>query len=217
MTTPKASGHYEGNVVAEFLNDGRLVRLVEPFAYVDPFTMRWDVPSGWEVDGASIPKPLWSLVGSPFVGTYRNASVIHDYYCDTKARPWGAVHRVFYDAMLTSSVHPIRARLMYAAVCWGGPRWSIETVNTYHEALEEYLRNSREGSGRVHRPMLGPEFDDVASYTKTTTKVVQFPFEEDDLSWLEKHLAADEVADDDIPNFVDAQIQRMGLASTEVD
>ena len=50
-------GHYEGRFVAEFLDDGRLVKLMEPFAYVDPFTMRWDVPSGWKVDGAPAVTP----------------------------------------------------------------------------------------------------------------------------------------------------------------
>jgi hypothetical protein len=212
----KASGHYEGRFVAEFLDDGRLVKLVEPFAYVDPFTMRWDVPSAWTVDGASIPQPLWSLVGSPFTGKYRNASVIHDYFCDTKQRPWGAVHRVFYDAMLTSKVGSFRAKLMYAAVCRGGPRWSTKTVNDYEQALEQYLRNSGPGSNRVHFPMRGPEFDDVSSYNRTLTTVTRYPFEDADLKELERELRATDVSVENIPELVETQIRTRNLSPTDV-
>jgi hypothetical protein len=64
------------------------------------------------------------LIGSPFTGKYRDASVIHDYYCDVHLRHWAAVHRVFYDAMIVSGVSVSRAKLMYGAVYYGGPRWS---------------------------------------------------------------------------------------------
>jgi Protein of unknown function (DUF1353) len=70
---------------------------------------------------------LWSVIGSPFTGKYRDASVIHDYYCDIRARPWPSVHRVFYDAMIVSGVSVSRAKLMYAAVYFAGPRWSEAT------------------------------------------------------------------------------------------
>lgn len=133
----KAGGFYEGTVVVQLLPDGRLVRLTQPFAYIDidPFAMRWEVPPGYEVDGASIPQPLWSLVGSPFTGKYRDASVIHDRYCDLKNRPRGAVHRVFYDAMLTSGVSPLRAKLcmvLWFGAALGGPqRWSTATMTPW--------------------------------------------------------------------------------------
>jgi len=120
-------GSYQGRAVVTFLDDGRRVQLVDPFAYIDPATLKWDVPAGAIVDGASIPHPLWGIIGGPFEGKYRAASIIHDWYCDVRTRPWKAVHRVFYDAMLTSGVSAGRAKLMYAGVLWGGPRWS-ETV-----------------------------------------------------------------------------------------
>lgn len=118
------TGTFHGSVVAEWLDDGRMMRLAEPFAYTDPSRNRWSVPSGWEVDGASIPQALW-LFGSPFVGQYRRASVIHDYYCDTKVWDWESTHKVFYNAMLTDGVPGWRAKLMYGAVYLGGPRWSF--------------------------------------------------------------------------------------------
>jgi Protein of unknown function (DUF1353) len=118
---------YHGDLIAKFLNDGRLIELTSPFGYTDPAGQEWKVPSGARVDGASIPPPLWPLIGSPLTGKYRDASVIHDWYCDRRSRPWRAVHRVFHHAMTTSGVDRVLAKVMYAGVLLGGPRWS-ETV-----------------------------------------------------------------------------------------
>ncbi len=202
---------YKGKFVAEFLNDGRLVRLVEPFGYVDPFGMNWDVPANIRVDGASIPRVLWSL-GSPFTGKYRDASVIHDYFCDIRSRTWGAVHRVFYDAMITSGVHKAQAVVMYAAVCWGGPRWSQTVVNNYQEAFKDYLKSSHEGSGRLHHPMPAePTEQEMAAYDRIMTKVTHYPLDSTHLGWLEQRLSREDVAVEDIASLVEHELARLNL------
>lgn len=122
-----AGGRFNGDLVARFLDDGRVVELVNAFGYTDPDGLVWEAPAGARVDGASIPRALWSLIGGPFEGRYRNASVIHDWYCDRRSRPWKAVHRVFYNGMVTAGVDAVQAKVMYAGVYVGGPRWS-ETV-----------------------------------------------------------------------------------------
>jgi len=118
------SDYFVGKVVTEWLDDGRRMKLVEPFAYVDQVGVRWDAPAGWVVDGASIPRAAWSVIGGPFEGKYRNASVIHDVACEQKQRPWPYVHRVLYTAMLAAGVDSINAKIMYAAVYQFGPRWA---------------------------------------------------------------------------------------------
>ena len=80
-----AYGHFVGKFVAEFGADGRKVKLIEPYGFVDPDGMHWDVPAGYETDGASVPAALWAFY-PPFTGAYRSAAVIHDYYCDSKTR-----------------------------------------------------------------------------------------------------------------------------------
>src|SRR5262245_55475397 len=124
-----AAGQFKGRVVAEWLSDGRLMRLQEPFEYIDPNNRRWPVPAGITVDGASIPQVFWSLIGGPFEGLYRSASVIHDYYCVRRTRAFLQVHRVFYDGMLTSGVDGSRAWLMYQAVANFGPRWPAPKID----------------------------------------------------------------------------------------
>jgi len=73
---------------------------------------------------ASIPRLAWTIIGGPFEGLYRDASVIHDVACVEKSRPWLQVHRTFYLAMLASGVTTVKAKVMYAAVYHFGPRWS---------------------------------------------------------------------------------------------
>lgn len=117
-------GKYEGAIQTEWLDtDGRRMRLLAPFKYVDPKGNTWTAPAGWEIDGASIPVFAWSVIGGPFNGRYRDASVIHDVACDQKIRPWEEVHEAFYWAMMASGVEPWRAKVMYAAVFHFGPRW----------------------------------------------------------------------------------------------
>ena len=116
-------GLFRGEVVTRWLDEPRRMQLVEDFAYVAPDELVWDAPAGWIIDGASIPRFAWSIVGGPYEGNYRRASVIHDVACDRKERPWKLVHRAFYTAMLAAGVDAMKAKLMYAAVYFGGPRW----------------------------------------------------------------------------------------------
>lgn len=118
-------GAYEGTPLSEWLSDGRHMQLKRPFAYIAAGGERWAVPAEAIVDGASIPRPFWSVIGGPFEGQYRDASIVHDYYCDEKSRAWKATHRMFYEAMRCSGVGPVQAKVMFYAVYRFGPRWSL--------------------------------------------------------------------------------------------
>ncbi len=122
-------GHFIGKFVADFSDDGsgRKVTLMEPYSFVDPFGQEWDVPSGYKTDGASVPTALWAIY-PPFTGNYRSAAVIHDYYCDSKARTWQDTHKVFYFAMRAANVDEKTAKIMYGAVYLFGPRWGPGTL-----------------------------------------------------------------------------------------
>ena len=109
-------------------DDGRTLTLSQRYGFVDSRCVEWAVPPQTVVDGASIPQVFWTFTGGPLEGRYRNASVIHDWFCDRRSRPWQAVHQMFYEAMLAGGVEPKKANLMYLAVYYGGPRWSQATV-----------------------------------------------------------------------------------------
>ena len=124
-----ADPHFRGELLLKWLEDGRLMQLQSEFAFIDAAALEWVVPAQARIDGASIPRILWAVVGGPYEGKYRNASVVHDWYCDTRTRPWEAVHRMFHEAMLASGVEPTQAKIMYLAVRYGGPRWSAATID----------------------------------------------------------------------------------------
>ncbi len=117
-------GAFSGRVQAEFDDNGRDMILLRDLTYTDPHQVAWHAPKGSRVNGASIPKAFWSIIGGPFEGKYRDASVIHDVACDEKSRPWLDVHRTFYYGMRCSGVPERKAKTMYYAVYKYGPRWS---------------------------------------------------------------------------------------------
>jgi Protein of unknown function (DUF1353) len=115
-------------IEASWGSDGRTMKVLKPFAFIDKSNVRWSVPSGTETDGASIPRQFWTIMGGPFEGSYRDAAVVHDRYCDLRTRRWEDTHAMFYDAMLATGVGSTRAWLMYKAVERFGPRWPEPVV-----------------------------------------------------------------------------------------
>jgi hypothetical protein len=145
-------GKYIGSVQTEWIDAERKMRLLAPFTYVDPKGVEWTAPSGWVIDGASIPVFAWSIIGGPYNGRYRNASVIHDVACDQQAQPWEQVHEAFYWAMLASGVENWRAKVMYAAVYHFGPRWDRTVTVSVPQgqtpaAEQQALAQAEPGSG----------------------------------------------------------------------
>lgn len=119
-------GKFIGDVQTQWLDDGRRMKLLSSLTYLDPQGERWIAPEGSIVDGASIPQFAWSVIGGPFEGKYRKASVIHDVACVEKRRPWELVHETFYQGMRASGVSETTAKIMYAAVYHFGPRWQAQ-------------------------------------------------------------------------------------------
>jgi Protein of unknown function (DUF1353) len=117
-------GHFEGKVKTEWIEANRKMQLLEDFSFVDSKGTKWPAPKGSIVDGASIPQVLWSVVGSPYTGEYRNASVVHDVACVTRDHSWQDVHRMFYEACRAGGVGEQKAKLMYSAVYHFGPKWA---------------------------------------------------------------------------------------------
>ena len=129
--SPSPEDEFIGRVVVEWLTEDaadRTMRLLEEFAYRDPAGKVWRVPAGTEIDGASIPATLYPIIGPPFVGDYRRASVVHDYHCQLRTENWKAVHKMFYHASRVGGVPLVEAKAMYAAVLGWGPRWETRVT-----------------------------------------------------------------------------------------
>jgi hypothetical protein len=99
--------------------------LITELRYTDPQGLVWVAPIGSVVDGASIPRYLWSIMGGPFEGKYRNASVLHDVAYGEHNRPWQDCDRMFYYAMRCSGVSAVEAKTMFYALYRFGHHWKF--------------------------------------------------------------------------------------------
>jgi hypothetical protein len=118
-------GYYSDSPITRWDPDGRNMTLLNELRYTDPNGEVWIAPAGSVVDGASIPKSLWSIMGGPFEGKYRNASVLHDVSYDQHKRPWQDCDRMFYHAMRCSGVSAAEAGTMYYALYKFGHHWKF--------------------------------------------------------------------------------------------
>jgi hypothetical protein len=134
-------GQFTGEIQTTFLDDGRTMRLDKDFAYVDPDGKIWLAPANLVIDGASIPQAFWTIIGGPFSGPYRNASVVHDAACVEKKEPSDDVHRMFYFACRCSGLEEAKAKAMYYAVAHFGPQW--KNVYEHRTVGKATMRSSR--------------------------------------------------------------------------
>jgi hypothetical protein len=77
------------------------------------------VPRGYIFDGASIPRVLWSLIGSPFEPSLMKAACVHDWYCDHSADCYQSRvigDAVFFYLLTKAGVARWRRVLMYLGV-----------------------------------------------------------------------------------------------------
>ena len=122
--------NFKTPLVVSPLPDGKHWKLHTKFAYDcdrEGSGMSIIMPAGFVTDGASIPRPLWSLIGSPW-GRYGKAAVLHDWLYQSAGKPVGLAFGVdmvvlqrkyaddvFLQAMEVLGVAPWRRNLMY----WG--------------------------------------------------------------------------------------------------
>ena len=128
-------GDFSGEPKTDWLTeDGREDRrmtVLEDFWFCDPKRRRWDAPKGSIVDGASIPRALWTIVGSPYTGDYRRASIVHDVACEQAVGSPAArraADKMFFHACRAGGCSVTQATLLYLGVRVGAagarvPAW----------------------------------------------------------------------------------------------
>lgn len=135
-------------------------RLAARLDFIDGNGRNWHAPEKSLTDGASIPEIFVPLIGFPNEPRFVNAAALHDAYCGIgnetgpvfHAKTWQEVHRLFYDALVASGTASVKAKIMFAAVWIGGPRWypwgepdltldgvSVETKKAAFMAAKEFI------------------------------------------------------------------------------
>lgn len=118
-------GVFSGEPQAVWLSEpqaDRRMELLEAFTFTDAAGKVWDAPKGHRVDGASIPRALWTQVGSPFTGDYRRASILHDVNCDRHPHDGPerkAGDEMFYAACRAGGCGRVEAKLLLLGVRLG--------------------------------------------------------------------------------------------------
>lgn len=123
----------------------RNMRLIERFSYTNK-GKETAVPAGFDIDGASIPRPLWSLVGSPYTGDYRRASIVHDKACVDAAGDKGERRRadkMFFHACMAGGCSWAQAAVLYLGVRIGATRGMVEAWSVADIEADTQPRLSR--------------------------------------------------------------------------
>ncbi len=157
-------GSFSGNPKTEWLvearSDDRKMRLLEDFSYVDPNGRIWMAPKDSVVDGASIPRALWTSIGSPYTSDYRRASVVHDVACATSGVPRKDADEMFYFACLAGGCTEMEARLLYAGVRIGA--WTLAALPPRTPDQELSMYRARIGDPLAEERLLRDKLQEIA-------------------------------------------------------
>ena len=117
------AGFFTGEPKTLWLNQpgdaDRKMQLLADYSYTDWADKSWMTPAKYVIDGASIPRALWTLVGSPYCGLYRRASIVHDKACDDAVNDSAARKRadkMFYQACRDGGCSKRQAAILYIGV-----------------------------------------------------------------------------------------------------
>jgi len=134
---------------------GREVVLLQPFVlsqdlikldlppYADSSIIL--IPPGFCMDGASIPRAVWSITGHPF-DDYLYEAAIHDWLYATQFCSRDDADKLFLESMIMHKpVNKVTRHIMYRAVrLGGGAIWANkkpESIMYYRGLLDKYLLN----------------------------------------------------------------------------
>ncbi|MGQ0442274.1 MAG: DUF1353 domain-containing protein [Methylophilaceae bacterium] len=116
MDLTKFSGNPKTEWIADKKDMDRDMKLIGGFSYTHD-KCEWKAPNGSIINGASIPRALWSLIGSPYTDDYRMASIVHDVACEADSTVSRKdADKMFYQACRDGGCGYIQARVLYIGV-----------------------------------------------------------------------------------------------------
>ena len=132
-------------------NGSRNMTLEEDFFFEDSNGKIWSALKGSCLNGATIPRALWSAVGAPYSGRYRRASVVHDVavgeLCnpDVSSSDRKKADRMFYQACRHDGCSRKFAAILYIGVRFGSWSSGLGSIFKSNELLEsEIVRDNPE-------------------------------------------------------------------------
>ena len=78
------------------------------------------IQEGFEFNGASIPAPLWPIIGSPFDPRFMAPAMVHDWIYETGEMPRKDGDKLFRKLLIHNNTDEDLAQTMYYGVRIGG-------------------------------------------------------------------------------------------------
>ena len=133
INKPPPGGYFKPEAIT-LTEQGEYKILVDAqLKFIDANKEVWTAPKGTLTDGATVPRLVLPVTDGRWHPGFLKAAVVHDAYCQEEnaertphqyqSRSWRDVHRMFFEACIVGGTDPSIAKLMYAAVFFGGPRW----------------------------------------------------------------------------------------------
>lgn len=119
------------------------LQLVEDFGYVDQNGKIWLAAKGTYLSGCSIPKPLWSRIGSPFLGSFRKACIVHNNYIGTQPSPFCDINQrrkadaMFYHASKHCGCGNRLSSILY--ICASISTWTCKNYDTFSDYFNKAI------------------------------------------------------------------------------
>ena len=101
------------------------------------------VKAGFDFDGASIPRILWSVYGNPLSGKFRIAALVHDVLYASQVLSKEVCDKIFLSLMEVHGVGYLKRASMYQAVSkFGITAWKSnqDELSKYAAFVEVYKK-----------------------------------------------------------------------------
>ena len=110
-------------------------RLYIDYEYVHRNCFSIHIKKGFTYDGASIPRILWRVAGTPFTGLYTVAALVHDALYEAELFPRKECDLTFFEIMVDYKVGWFARHSKYRAVRMGGwVGWNRHTEESIAKA-----------------------------------------------------------------------------------
>jgi hypothetical protein len=110
------TGYFPNFANVRLLKDGRSMELTMDFPFVRPNGKQHTAPRGLVVNGASIPRFFWRIIGPPLTGLYREASIIHDWHYQSQLISRAKADLIFLEGMKAAGVSLVKRQAMHKAL-----------------------------------------------------------------------------------------------------
>ena len=136
-------------------------KLRAAYQLVSDMAVQWNgrlvnVPGGFQYDGASIPRALWTIVGNPFEPQFMRAALAHDWLYHVHTYDRQESDALFSGLLQEDGVSKAKAETMRAGIrAFGGRYWNNDAMDAdylwrlRHQLIADHRNPADYGLGEI--------------------------------------------------------------------